>query len=135
MDGEGGGEFDGMHGDVKTFQMKGASEELVSALAARLKGPRRLLSAGSGGWGDGVDGGGRGGGRGARAPRICLRLLNTSVDRDSNKRSRNNYKLTPALIVRKVKSLSAGCCLLERGEQQQQLREEHCSPISCSDTP
>lgn len=46
----GGGEFDGMHGDVKTFQMKGASEELVSALAARLKGPRRLLSAGSTEW-------------------------------------------------------------------------------------
>lgn len=43
---EGGG-FDGMHGDVKIFQMKGASEELVSALAARLKGPLRLLSAGS----------------------------------------------------------------------------------------
>lgn len=39
--------FDGMLGDVKTFQMKGASEELVSALAARLKGPRCLLSAGS----------------------------------------------------------------------------------------
>lgn len=60
----GWGGFDGMHGDVKTFQMKGASEELVSALAARLKGPRRLLSAGSGGWGDGVDAGGRGGGGG-----------------------------------------------------------------------
>lgn len=55
--------FDGMHRDVKTFQMKGASEELVSALAARLKGPRCLLSAGSevSGEGKGWMGEGRGG--------------------------------------------------------------------------
>lgn len=104
-----------MHRDVKTFQMKGASEELVSALAARLKGPQCLLSAGSGG----LPRGGRGvGGElegGPRAPRICLRLLNTSVGRDSNKRRSINYKLTRELIVRKVKSLSAGCCLFQRG--------------------
>lgn len=34
----------GMRGDVKTFQMKGASEEPVSALTPRLKGSRCLLS-------------------------------------------------------------------------------------------
>lgn len=33
----------GMRRDVKTFQMKGASEELVSALTPRLKGSRCLL--------------------------------------------------------------------------------------------
>lgn len=42
--------------DVKTFQMKGASEELVSALPPRLKGSRCLLSGSrETAWGFGSD--------------------------------------------------------------------------------